>query len=172
MSDETTAGTTPSGAEVPLRSVRIIGMPVALQLRAEQQNDELVREFQLIAQGQSRDGQHTELPKRLLQLVEQLSGQYGPFTTEQEQQLADAHAAGRASIDMTYQLPESVAEGARALGGMLDEADQFCRDGQYLLTLAAPPDLVAFRTWFLSEIIDHMAGKPPTSWADWERAHR
>jgi len=172
MSDETAAGTTTDGAEAVLCTVRIIGMPLALQAAAQQKSDELVREFQLIAEGQSREGTHTELPQRLLQLIEQLSGQYGSFTSEQDEQMAEALAAGRQSVDLTYEFPESVAEGARALGGMLNEADQFCREGRYLLTLATPPELVAFREWFLSQIVDQVGGKPPTSWADWERTHR
>ena len=42
----------------------------------------------------------------------------------------------------------------------LAEADEFCRRGE-LLTLATPPEYVAFREWFLGEIVRQLDGQPP-----------
>ena len=49
------------------------------------------------------------------------------------------------------------------LRSTLAEADEFCRRGE-LLTLATPPEYVAFREWFLGEIVRQLEGKPPTPW--------
>jgi hypothetical protein len=53
-----------------------------------------------------------------------------------------------------------------ALGAILDEVDELCRQGQYLLTLATPPDLVAYRHWLLEEFTRQIAGQEPVAWAD------
>ena len=46
---------------------------------------------------------------------------------------------------------------------MLDETDEFCRDGT-LLTLQADDDVVAFRRWYLREVVDQIAGRPARPW--------
>jgi hypothetical protein len=43
----------------------------------------------------------------------------------------------------------------------LAEASEFCRRGE-LLTLATPPEYVAFREWFLDEIARQLGRNPPT----------
>jgi hypothetical protein len=80
-----------------------------------------------------------ELPVRLIALVEQVTGRYSAFTAEQERQLAEATVAGAETIDLTYRIPSTAAEVAQAIGDILDEADDYCRGGRYLLTLAHPP---------------------------------
>ena len=87
-----------------------------------------------------------------------LSDRYAIFTAQQEAQLATAIEAGEPTIDLTYTLPVSAAAAAGALGEILDEADEYCRQGQLLLTLAAPPELVAYRRWFLDQFVDQAAG--------------
>ena len=49
---------------------------------------------------------------------------------------------------------------------MLDEADEYCRRGDHLLTLATPPEELRFRRWFISEFVDQVNGAPPTPWPD------
>jgi hypothetical protein len=46
---------------------------------------------------------------------------------------------------------------------MLDETDEFCREGA-LLTLAPPEDVVAFRRWYLAELVEQVAGRPAQPW--------
>lgn len=157
-------------SSVDLLTVRVFGLPVALQSKAQEHSDELMREMALIAEQMRQQGDTAGLPTRLVGLIDQLTGQYSMFTTEQEQQLADAVAAREESIDLTYRVPHDVAGAASALGAILDEADEFCRDGQHLLTLATPPELVDFRVWFLDQFIDQAAGGPPVSWADYRSA--
>jgi hypothetical protein len=54
---------------------------------------------------------------------------------------------------------------------MLDEVDEFCRQGKHLLTLATPPELVAYRRWYLGEFIAQLAGRPATPWPDYAAAN-
>ena len=47
---------------------------------------------------------------------------------------------------------------------MLEEADDYCRRGDHLLTLATPEEERRFRRWFIGEFVDQIEGKPPTPW--------
>jgi hypothetical protein len=157
--------------EDEVRTFQVLGLPIAVQARAQEQADELTRELTLIGEQLRQEGNTRELPARLVDLIEQLSRQYSTFTGEQEQQLADAVARGDASIDLTYQVPVSAAGAAQALSDILDEADDYCRAGEHLLTLATPEDLVVYRRWFLSQFTDQAAGRPPVAWDEYQPQH-
>jgi hypothetical protein len=51
---------------------------------------------------------------------------------------------------------------------MLDEADEYCRSGQHLLTLAADDEIVRFRHWYLEQFIAQIAGEQPVAWPDYD----
>jgi hypothetical protein len=170
-------------ADGALVTVRLIDLPVPEFAAAQEHSEELMRELthvaNQIATTHAPDGAQAdaasypsrELPVRLMALVEDLSAGYSGFTVEQEQQLASAVEAGRESIpELTYEVPAAAAGAAKHLGAMLDEADDYCRRGQHLLTLATPPELVAFRRWYLSEFENQIAGQPPTSWPSYRAA--
>jgi hypothetical protein len=156
--------TTAAAAHDDLVTIRIIGMPIAVQARAQEHADELTRELTLIGAQLREEGNIRDLPALLVSLIEQLNARYSRFTTEQEQLLAEATARGDDTIDLTYQLPAAAAAHAQELGALLDQADVYCRTGRHLLTLATPDDLVAFRRWYLSQFIDQVAGQPPVPW--------
>jgi hypothetical protein len=155
----------------PLRRVEIVGLPIAEHARTQEHSAELVREMYLMAQ-QLHDeptpqtmAEHP-LPARLLDLVNELGQRFAGFTTAQDLRLTEAINAGLPSIDLVYELPLAAAEAAQHLSDIFDEADEFCLAGQHLLTLATPPDLVAYRRWFLSEIIGQLGGGSPSSWPE------
>lgn len=150
-----------------LLTVHVLGLPLAVQLRAQQHGDELTREFTLIGEQLRQQGNTGDLPTRLVSLIDQLTSRYSVFTTEQEQQFADAHRTDVTTIDLTYRVPISAAGAAKELGDILDEADEYCHAGKYLLTLSTPADLVVYRRWFLDQFVSQGAGNPPVSWADY-----
>lgn len=159
--------TSAAGPDGDLVTVEIRGLPVVLQSRLQEHVDELTREFTLMSERvRQRGGDDGGLPARLVELVTTLTGSYSGFTEEQERELAAAALAGRASLDLTYRLPRSASDAAAELGAVLAEADEYCRGGQHLLTLATPPDLARFRDWFLGQFVDQIAGRPPVSWPD------
>ena len=53
---------------------------------------------------------------------------------------------------------------AAEFDALLDEADDYCRAGETLLTLATPAPALAFRRWFLGEFVRQAAGEPPRPW--------
>lgn len=146
--------------------VLVLGFPLPLSAEASEHHASLTREFQLIALASSDETEpHRAVPARLLRLVDHLTGEYQGLTHAQDAERERAHAEGRASVDLTFDVPARVAGAALALDRMLDEADEFCRRGE-LLTLATPPHLVAFRRWYLAEFIGQIGGAAPTSWPD------
>ena len=146
-------------------TITIRGLPVPLHEAAQAHSDELMREFRLIAEQMRQEG--TEgVPRRLIELVTALEGQYSTFTEAQEDELEEAIAAGASTVDLAYVLPATIGDGVRALGAILAEVDEMCRQGQHLLTLSTPPDQVAYRQWFLDEFTRQIAGEQPVAWAD------
>lgn len=146
-----------------LHEVHLFEFPLAIYREAREHNDELLREFSLIALAEQEQPDPT-VPVRLLELVNALTHDYGGVTTEVEQQRDAALAAGLESIDLTYRVPPAAAEASLALGAMLDEADDFCRSSGALLTLATPPQAKRFRDWYLQEFVSQLSGAEPTPW--------
>jgi hypothetical protein len=104
-------------------------------------------------------------------LVAELGNQFGALTSVQDQQLDVAVAAGVAEVDVVYRIPREAAAASQHLGDVLDEADEFCRRGEHLLTLATPDDLLMYRRWDLGEFVAQLAGAPATSWPDYLARH-
>lgn len=147
-----------------LREVRVVGIPVRLWAISQEQGDDLVRELTLIAIG-DRDGER-ELPRRFTEVVHELTMNYGHIGASQEAELERARDAGEAEIDLTYEMPPEVGPVAVEIAELMDEVDEYCRQGQLLLSLASRPEIRAFRWWFLDEIRRQLEGEEPIAWAD------
>ena len=149
--------------DVDFAEVRLLRFPLGLWQRSQEHVDELLREFALIAQGEE---DHPSVPRRLLDLIAELTATYAGISTQTEQERDQALARGEAEVDLTYRVPAAASDAIRQLGVMLDEADEYCRQGAHLLTLQTPPEQQRFRRWFLSEFLLQLAGAPPTAWPD------
>jgi len=150
----------PAGAGNGLVEVRFPGYPLDWHRRLQEHYDELMREFALIALGSDEGDQ---VPRRLLDLVYDLTSAYAPVTSEPQQVRDAAIERGERVVDLVYRVPVVARDAATALRDMLDEADEFCRDGD-LLTLATPPDVAAFRRWYFGEFVRQVEGGEPTRW--------
>jgi hypothetical protein len=151
----------------PLIPVHILELPVALAAKSQQHFEELMREFALVdARVREGDPDH-HVPARLMRLVETLIEQFGTTTTDAEQRLADAIERGDEVIaDHVLELPAEAGPASQALGDLIDEADEYCRRGELLLTLTTPPDCVAYRRWYLGQVVGQLAGGEPVPWPD------
>jgi hypothetical protein len=156
---------TPAG---DLVEVRVLDLPVALWAKSQEHFQDLMREFALIA-ASSGDSVHP-VPARLLELVETLTAEYAGVSDAQEAELAEAAASGTESLDLVFGVPPQAGEAAEDLGRVLEEADEFCRAGEHLLTLATPSDCVAYRRWYIAQFVDQLAGGQPVPWAQWAAA--
>jgi hypothetical protein len=151
-----------------LAEVHLLGEPVSTWAQAQERTDELLREFTLIAADLREQGEHGEVPVRLVELIEALTARYGGLSVDQDAQLVVAAENGLDTIeDLVFMVPPEAGEASLQLQGMLDEADAYCKAGDHLLTLASPSDLVRFRNWYLEEFPRQLSGKPPTAWADY-----
>ena len=151
-----------------LYEVRVLQMPVDVWSRSQEQHDALMREFALMSVPTDESDRQRHVPTRLAQLIDTLTADFEGVATEQEQQLFDAANAGQPVIDeLVYRLPRAAVGASQALGDLLDEADEYCRQGKHLLTLAADEELVRFRRWYLAQFIDQADGKPPVAWPDY-----
>jgi hypothetical protein len=150
-----------------MADVVLLEVPIELRERSQQHSDELVREMTLIAL-QIREGDGDALPVRLTELVAEVQLTYGAFSTQADAQLDAAAARGETvAARVVYTVPRTVGPFARHLIEILEEADEFCREGSYLLALASPPDIHAYRIWALSEFERQIAGEEPLSWPDY-----
>lgn len=160
---------TPDGVGGDLVEVHILGLPLDVWAQADEHVDGLLREFSLIAASRRRGGE-AHLPQQLLALVDELERDYAALTVEQQSQLVAAAEEGRATVDLVYRVPPTLSQAFLRLAEVLDDADRYCREGEYLLNLATPPEALAFRRWYLGEFLRQIEGRPAQSWADWQAA--
>ncbi len=147
-------------AQPELVTVCLLRFPVELHRRAAEHSEALRRELSFVEHAQAEDA----APARLTALVAELAERYGGLTQAQHERVLQALAAGEETIDLEYELPPDVVDAAAHVGQLLDELDGLCTDGD-LLTMATPPDLLAYRRWFLREFEEQVRdGRAPTPW--------
>jgi hypothetical protein len=148
-----------------LFELRLLEVPLALRERSRQHGAELLREMELISIGRAAGTVQHELPQRLRQLAEELERVYGPYVAGNTDDLDAALDRGDDTMpEVVYHLPRSSVELVRHVDDVLREVDEYCRAGQELLTLAPPPDVVAYREWVTGEVLGQAGGESPTPW--------
>ena len=158
-----------SDREAATVEVRLVDIPVDVHRAVTEHQEELRSEFQLIGLGSAQG--EVDVPKRLFELIDELNDRFEEASTPQRVILDEAMARGDAVIpELRYVLPRGVDEGSAALSRMLDECDDFCRRGEGLLTLATPPEAVAYRRWFLGEFVAQVRGADPLPWPEADHA--
>jgi anti-anti-sigma factor len=142
------------------RHVRVLGVPLDVHRRNSEHGEALRRELAFVANVRDPEG----APVRLYTLGVDLTARYGGLTVAQEAQISAAIAAGETTLDVEYDLPPEMADGIERFAGLLDELDDFCRDGD-LLTLVTPAEGLAYRRWYLGEVVDQLReGREPRPW--------
>jgi hypothetical protein len=151
-----------------LVAVHFLDFPVPVAARFDEHFEGLHREFALIA-GSGEDDHH--VPVRLLALVTTVMAVGEGVNDEAGDRVDRAVAAGVASIDdHVVRLPASAGQLVQAFADLLEEADEYCRQGQHLLTVPAPPDVVAFRLWYREQVLTQLAGGRPVPWPESQQA--
>jgi hypothetical protein len=145
------------------RAVRLIGVPVDLYLEATRHMGEIAREFALISFGE-RSGVNERVPAQLLELVGDLRGRFRGDTDAIRAQVEAAARDGKDTVEIELPADETAAEITERITDLLDAADEFCRSGD-LLTLAAPPQVVAWRHWWRDQVVGQVReGAEPMPW--------
>lgn len=144
-----------------IETVVLLGYPVRLGAAQQQHHDEVVREFQLLALGDpSVRGQ---VPGRLLDLVDVMARRYAAELAEPQRARDAALLAGWPRVDLRYPVRPGLREVVLAWDAMAREVDDYCRLGN-LLALAAPPEVVALRTWVTGQFLRQLDGDEPQPW--------
>lgn len=148
---------------LPRAQVRLVDVPVALFLAAEQHQNDLLREIALMAAATSG----LERGHRFADLLA-TADQYAHRPAAVRRRIADSVAvavrAGWDAVTVDVEADEATAEGAIAWECLLRRFDVMSRDEE-LLTLPAGGELAAFRHWYVSEIVDQVRnGRAPVSW--------
>ena len=146
--------------DVPASTVLLLDLPVKVHVVAAAHQEALQREIDII----SIDDQ-SAAPARLLVLIDEVQERFGGLSEHPAAELQAAIDRGAATVDLTYVVPPDAAEAAERLLQVLDEVDEYCRRGEHLLTLASPPEVVAYRRWFLGEFAAQLRGAAPTPWS-------
>ncbi|MGH8891218.1 MAG: hypothetical protein ACRDV3_15835 [Acidothermaceae bacterium] len=155
----------PTSSE-PLVDVRLLSVPIPIRERSTEHGEELLREMTLIAFDAANPT--SDVPARIVALADQVRGAYSEFTLHPNGLMDAAAEAGVPVLDeVVYRVPVSTGAFCQHIADVIDEADAYCRDGEYLLTLATPPDVLAYQHWILGEFIRQTAGGPPTAWPDY-----
>jgi anti-anti-sigma factor len=143
-----------------LCEVRLLRLPVNVQRVAAEHHDALMRELSLIKASTAAES----LPQQLVAVTNELHEKFGRFAVEPRSALESAYRQGDDYIDVTYYVPREAADAATRLSALLGAADDYCRAGEHLVTLATPPVAVAYRRWLLDEFVGQLAGRPPRPW--------
>ncbi|MBV8560712.1 MAG: hypothetical protein JO050_08055 [Acidimicrobiia bacterium] len=145
------------------RTAKLLAVPVGLYFEASRHMAELAREFTLISFGE-RSGMNEHVPAALLELVSELRGPHRSDTDAIRLQFEEAARSGQETVDVEIPADETVVELTERITTLLDAADAFCRSGD-LLTLAAPPEIVAWRHWWRDQVVDQVRGQvDPRPW--------
>jgi len=130
---------------------------------------DLLRELALVRVSADQP-EESSVPARLLQIAQEVRDDYGSVGAEPDARMDAAFARGVEHLDVTYTVPADILPFIRRVRQALVDAEEFCRSGNYLLTLAATPDVAAYREWVLDEFERQLTGGSPAPWRRADRA--
>ncbi|HEV3226285.1 MAG TPA: hypothetical protein VGZ52_05615, partial [Acidimicrobiales bacterium] len=151
-----------TAADNDLVEVRLLNLPVEVQRQAAEHHDALIREFELIRVSESS----ASIPARLVTLIDELQARYEGLSDAPRAVIEAAIREGAANVDVTYLVPAEVGEAMLQLNDLLEKADEYCRAGEHLVTLATPPLISGYRRWFIDEFVNQARGRAPEPWRD------
>ncbi|HEU0131047.1 MAG TPA: hypothetical protein VFQ85_08660 [Mycobacteriales bacterium] len=147
---------------LPAKRVRLVGVPVALFLAAEQHTNDLLREIALMAAARPGTG---HLFSDTLSTAETYAHRPASVRDRIVESIGIAQRAGWDTVTVDVEADESAADGALAWEELLRRFDAMSRD-ERLLTLPADGELVAYRSWYVRELVEQVrTGRDPVPWA-------
>ena len=139
-------------AELPRREVHLLGMPYALWLSARRHHNTLMREYAL--HQQALHATPGRIPDELVAADRARSLVLTSLRAAPEEPTAD----------LVLLVGEEQGRWFAALRDVLDAAEVLAAAGE-LLAEPGPPLVVAVRRWASGQVLDQLAGLPPTRWA-------
>jgi hypothetical protein len=141
--------------------VQLLNFPLRVFARTQQHFEGVMREFALLSLDEQRSDSASHVPSQLLELADALRR----YDRDPAADLLrdEAMARGDLSVDLAYDVPAEVGPHLLKLHSLMDEADAYCAS-EHLLSLPMPDDMRQFRTWFLMQFTQQIAGLPPQQW--------
>ena len=143
--------------------VRLLNFPLQVFVKAREHHEELLREFALLALSPPKERPGRHVPHQFLDLINTLGVKYAGLGASTDAIRDAAIARGEMTVDLTYELPRSVGPAMSEFRELLEQADQFCQDGQ-MLTMALATQEREFLWWFIDEISNQADGAAPSPW--------
>ena len=144
-------------------SVRLVGYPVELGVSLVEHVEDWMREFALMALSAGGGTSLHDVPQRLQQMVQHLTGRYARELSEPDRTRAAAAARGDATVDLVYPVRPETGQAAVQWQELLREVDRFCAS-EDLLTLQRTPEQVALSEWVTAEFLSQVEGAEPRPW--------
>ena len=121
--------------------------------------EDLLHEIRLAQVG--HDSGVSPIDPELVAPMRQVVEAYSVIRHAMCEQAQQALAAGRERVDLELRFPPEVAAAARDLAAVAEQADTMARQ-LHLLTVPAPPEVVALRRWVSGQIEGQLdRGAPP-----------
>ena len=148
----------PAAAEPDLRPVRLRGLPIPLLSRYQVWFEDLHRELRMLVL--TDEGNHP-LARELVDVITTTLAERQHYSGIE--QIEAAMAEGCATADVDLEVPVASGTTMDRLRGLLERADQLCRDEE-TLTLPPDEDVVRVRAWYHGEFTRQLRGEPPRPW--------
>jgi hypothetical protein len=142
-------------------AVTFLGVPIEIYRSTRQYHDEIIREFRLILA--RRDVVEGEVPPHLMSIVDEMSAEFSAFVAPHREAIESAIANGATVIDLSLLVAPTMQEWLRQFAQQFRAVDDYCERGK-LLTLRGSDEVIAFREWFLRQMIDQIDGAEPEPW--------
>jgi anti-sigma regulatory factor (Ser/Thr protein kinase) len=143
-------------------SISLLNAPVQAMIRTAAHYDALYREFRLILE---LDPSHLQaIPGRLLALIDSLGTSYSGYGHSVEDAWFTALRDNRESVDLHFRCPPEAAPFVLQYNEMLDEADDYCQQAEFL-TVAPTEEALKVRQWAFSQLAGQCVGDTPVPWA-------
>ena len=143
-----------------MRTVELLGFPVAAYFESRAHVESLARELALVAiAGTAPHTSATAL--RVRELVDAHAGTHtSALWQATHRQLEEALRRREDAVDLRFALPVAAAPGIERYRALLDEAEGYCRNGD-LLTTEASPQVRSLRAWYFDQVLGQLRDGTP-----------
>src|SRR5688572_260942 len=141
------------GVEIAVLTVEAV--PARLFLESQDQQQELIRELRLIEIAERFDLTVRNVSRQLGMLISEILDAWDDVRASTRRQAVAALERGDEEVNLTIPVRPGLGEALRRWLALLDEADQFCRDGE-LLTLPPSDEVRQLRAWYVEEIVSRL----------------
>ena len=140
--------------ELPLYPVTITGVDPELMIATDDHLRMIVERFQAIMRERDEVGAGREIQEQVLNMMHGLETTYTYVIARlgAREAAEEAVVYRRETATIELELPAAAATAGDRFLDMLDQADEYCRSVPGLDDVVSPPEVAAFRKWFIGEI--------------------